>query len=118
MGKWRRSLPRANSVYTDRAANALSFIGMAMRGAEFPAIARAHNARKAAAEIRAWRKSLAEDTPKLCFTPTDVRYHLRRAARRVLDADDPAQGAGQAMALRAAETHLREAARLLDAEAR
>jgi hypothetical protein len=113
MGKWSKSLPKPMENYTDRAANALSFIGKAMME-DLPTHSRVANMRQAAAEVRAWRKSLDGESCREGATG-GVRTCLRLAAKCVLWAD-----AGRIRMreeyLRGAEAYLREAARLLDRE--
>lgn len=117
MGKWSKSLPEPMEKYTDRAANALYFICMSMMD-DFRAHDRAADARRAAAEVRAWRKSLGVTTGRWRHLDTfDVRTHLRRAAWRVLDADRGGlPEADVCYFLRGAEEHLRISARLLEKE--
>lgn len=117
MGKWSKSLPEPMENHTDRAANALYLIGMSMMD-EFPVRNRVANARRAAAEVRAWRKSLGvkSERARLIHRVSKVRGGLRAAALAVLVAEDANTDGWRAVQLRHAEMYLREAARLLDKE--
>lgn len=117
MGKWSKSLPMPLANHTDRAANALYFIGMSMMDS-FPERNQVANIRRAAAEVRAWRKSLGVKSERASFTPRGgARASLRSAAWSVLTADGSKDNAVLVTTyLRYAEAHLREAALLLDKE--
>ena len=105
--------------YTDRASNALHAISFAL-DESFPPETRADEVRRAAAEVRAWRKSLGVKSERVSFTSRgSARVSLRNAAWSVLTADESKNNAVLATPLhelRDAEAHLREAARLLDKE--
>lgn len=126
MGKRSKILPEPlGEPYTDRASNALHAISFVL-DEEFPAELRADEARRAAAEVRAWRKSLDGESCREDATGTgSVRSCLRWAAMCVLWADEDARVRGLMRTrmirtreeyLRRAEAYLREAASLLDAE--
>lgn len=74
--------------------------------------------RSAAAEVRAWRKSLPEGEQGVPFTgvgPTPARVALRLAIRALLDAE-MSSGSGRGRCIRYAETYLRVAAEALIAQ--
>lgn len=116
MGKWSKSLlePHGYEPWkSDRAAGALCYIASAMARADSDSYWALNRVRQAAAEVRAWRKSLGAESDRRRVPSHDSRHHLRFAARNVLAADEARTGAVRDLFLRYAEAHLREAARLL-----
>lgn len=111
---WEASLPSPMQNHTDRASNALRFIGTAML--KDPALIRAANVRRAAAEVRAWRLSLPEDQqgrPIVLTARYSVRNALGWAAQRLIDADRAAGGTTCGHNLRGVEAYLRAAGEAL-----
>lgn len=123
MGKWSKSLPMPLANHTDRAANALYFIGMSMMDS-FPERNQVANVRRAAAEVRAWRKKFKGVEMTTAMRPNqrvglNVQFLLRGAAVRVCWAgNNEAIGLKRTAAadLYEANAWLREAARLLERE--
>lgn len=121
MGKWSKSLPEpigCEPSRSDRAASALDEIADAMAYADGERTWALDHVRQAAAEVRAWRKSLDGWSVRWDATGTgSVRSCLRWAARCVLWADEGSNLIRtREEYLRRAEGELREAARLLDKE--
>lgn len=119
MDAWTESLPKPFSEHSrwgqDRAACALDEIAWAMiEDHDHPRHA-LDRVRNAAAEVRAWRKSLPvdqQDTPLGGVQLDDVRAYLRAAADRILAADWGTGATG--FQLRMAEADLRSAGALLE----
>ncbi len=121
MGKWSKSLPEPENYEpwkSHRLAGALSYIAEAMVEVERNPRLALDGVRHAAAEVRAWRKSLGVESGRASSTSIgSARASLRIAAWSVLTADGSKGNAALATTyLRYAEAHLREAARLLDRE--
>ena len=121
MGQWTKSLPEPTVITgwrDDRAASALDDIAFAMVYLTMGHKAKALRAvRMAAAEVRAWRKSLPEDEQGLAVhnvTSVDLRRHLTRSVARVVEAAEDPDAAG--LELRWAEAHLRAVGKALAKE--
>ena len=119
MGQWTKSLPEPTVITgwsDDRAASALDDIAIAMaRLTEGDKASALCWTRSAAAEVRAWRKSLPKDQQgkrRDMGHTGNARLHLRMAVRHICNADFGGSGGHT----RAAEAHLRAVGKALAKE--
>lgn len=110
MSKWTKSLPAPMENDTNRCANILYLVGLAMMENRSLSI-RILDARRAAAEIRAWRKSLGVRSVKevTLYSDDNLQYEFNRVAGHIINADNQASSnLAKAWHLRWAEAHIRE----------
>lgn len=119
MSKWSKSLPEPINVEpwkSNRVAGALNLIAAGMANVDTSPDIALSLILDAAAEVRAFRKSLGVKVSDRTAGVRDIKSHLREACYRLLSIAGANGIYSQAIHLRYAEAHLREVAQLLKKE--